>query len=315
MGHQKKIPETDDARIASLSTTKNRIASVAPSDNIISEINTIILMALLPEILSRRIQGQSAEQALHSAVAGVKEVHESIKSRTSHGFQLVNFQIDDKIEGWSPDTRTLYFLNLDGRLPSMNSENEILQAAHNFIDGETARTTPTGTLLTDISKAQVLALLNDLDAKIVVRQDAKTALIEAQMAFDEKRAEADVLIPKLWGDIEHASQDMESGTAHDFNTIWGMQFEHVPGYGIVNVKVEDEDTHLILAGVELRVGAAIGKGGAKAKTNEFGVATIKSQNFNKTNLVAKLITHLDSVTDIQLIEDETINVVVKMKKI
>ena len=314
MSYIKNLPETDADVKTAMTNTNNQINNVDPEDNIISEANTTEVQAVLPEFIAKEIIKNNCEQAFHSAVNDVNLISYKLGARTSHGFQLVNFQIEDGITGWTPDIRSMYSLPLSGNLPPMNSEGDIRQGGVNFIDGETSRVAAGGVLLVDISKTQVQNLLNQFDGKVVVRQNAKSALLTAQSNFDIVRKKAFALIPKMLGDIEHASQDMEKGAAHEFDILWGMQFKHLPDPGILNVKAEDLDSHQTLPGVELRIGSPKGKGGARAKTNDFGVASIKSTNFDATKLIAKLATHEDAIIDVQLIEGETISVVVKMKK-
>ncbi|MEI8203244.1 MAG: hypothetical protein WCH34_09550 [Bacteroidota bacterium] len=314
MGNTKKIPNSDDGRVGTLTKTKDRIAHVDPADNPVSDENTSAINSDTPDFIALRNEVHVCEEEFHGKVSAYSKIIFKLKNKASHGLQLVDFKIIDEDSGFTPSTRSLYGLTLDGKLPSMNNEEEIIQAANNFVNGETARVAAGGTLLTDIKKSDVVGLLAQLNSANNERQDAKTDLINAQIDLADKRKTIDELIPKVWGDIEHASQNMPAGAQHEYQLLWGIEFEHTPDYGFVSIKVEDIDTHAVLPGASLRIGNPSGKGGAKATTDNFGTSKMKSKNFEKTSLIVELALYDRVVVEIQIVENDTIYVVVKMKK-
>ena len=196
----------------------------------------------------------------------------------------------------------------------MNSEEEIIQLAKDFDDGETNRVAAGGAPLTEYTKVMIKAALDALLAQNVVKSPKKEAVGAAQEALTAERKLTDDLIPLLWDDIEHAAQAMSVGSRHAFCMEWGMDFTHIANYGKVNIRMEDFETHAILPDVLLRLGKNLGTGGPKATTNTHGEVFLESKNFDPTNIIATLILYERTVVDITLIEDETIDIVIRMKK-
>ncbi|MEI8203474.1 MAG: hypothetical protein WCH34_10710 [Bacteroidota bacterium] len=313
MSYVRELPTSDDGRDAAMSTAKQR-KDDPNTTNILSQANSDNLDIRYPLLLQKISIFQSSEQTYRNCVINFDKKIVKIKHKSSHGLQLVRFKIVDEDAGWDLSTYSYYMLPKDGHLPPMGTEDEIIQMAKNFINGETARIGDGGIALVDIKKVDVAAMLVELNALRLAKQDALDAMIQAQMDLAEERALVDKLIESMWGDIEHASQDMPKSTAHEFNMTWGMKFSHVPDAGIVNIKTEDFDTHEIIIGVSLRIGSPKGKGGAKGSSNQFGVDSIETLNLGDTHLIATHLVYNDTIVPIKVEEGKAINITVKMKK-
>jgi hypothetical protein len=314
MAYTRILPETDDSREGSITTSKERKDTVPPEDNVFSEENSDSLDAEQPKFIQCRKDVEQAKEADHNAVVAFEYAINLLKTKSSHGLQLINFLVDDGDTGFTPATRELYGMDLSGHLPPYSSEELILLMADNFINGETARVAGGGTGLTDISKATVVALKADALEKRGVKQATGNVLSHAHTELNNQRIMVDALIPKLWDDIEHAAQGMPEGERHDFCISWGMHFVHVPGTAKLFVRAEDIDTHQILVGVDLRIGKPEGTGGAKSTTNFHGEAFMVTKNFEPTSLIAEHPLYERLITPITLAEDEVIDLVMKMKK-
>jgi hypothetical protein len=314
MGYQVQLPRTDDDREAALNIAKQRKDDPPPSGNVFSLTTSNLLDAEQPKFILVRKALHDAEENDHQAIEIFNPLLQKLKSKSSHGLQLINFKVSDLDTGFTPATRLLYAMDLEGRLPAMNTEDEIIQAANNFITGETVRVAQGGTALADITKASVEALLTDVNAKRLIKQATANALSEAHLNIAAERLIVDPLIKTMWGDIEHAAQGMPVGARHEFCISWGMTFVHTPGVATVNVRTEDIDSGQPLAGVALRIGKPDGTGGTKAVTNNHGEAIMESKNFQLTAIIAELALYDTLVKEMTLTEDETLHLVLKMKK-
>ena len=309
-----ELPLSDAGRAIALAVAKQRKDDPNNTITVFStkNANAIDVHSLL--FPAKRTLFQEAEQGYRQSVLDFDEILEKLKNKSSHGLQLVRFKIVDEDAGWTPSTYSYYLLPLDGHLPPFSSENEIITMAENFINGETSRVAAGGTALVDIKKVDVEALLSTLLDLRLAKQATKDAMIAAQLELAEERAIVDETIESMWGDIQHASQDMPKTTAREFDTDWGVIFIHIPESGLVNIKAIDIDTNAIIIGAKFRIGLAKGTGGAKGNTNQYGVVTIASKNLAATYLNGEHDLYESTSEPITLIEGETINVTVKMKK-
>ena len=118
----KKKPESDDARSKALSAAKTKKDASLPGDNVISDVNSAALDIEQPLFDAKKELLVIAQAFYHKSVDSCIGDLDILKNRTSHGLQLLNDQIKDKVFGFSASDRTLYGMTLDGHLPSMQNE-------------------------------------------------------------------------------------------------------------------------------------------------------------------------------------------------
>jgi len=310
----KKIPKTDTDRKTVLITAKARKDASGEEGNIFTVKNSDKIDELEPIFKATLLEVEALEKIFHDKVGDTAGKFAALKGKSTHGLQLVVFKVLDKDTGFTPGVLSYYGLPLTGKLDERRTEDQIIDWGQHFIDGETTRVANGGTLLQDIKKVDVQTMLNAAVAGRAARQDDSDAVQAKQHELDVIRDAVDILIPSMYRDIDHAAKELPEGDQHGFCVKWGMLFQQVKGYAYVNVRTEDIDSHAILTGVDLRIGSINGKGGAKAKTNEMGWALMESRNFKPTNLNGTLSLYLPSSVEITLVEGQTIDVVLKLKK-
>ncbi|MEI6815459.1 MAG: hypothetical protein WCL14_02520 [Bacteroidota bacterium] len=312
MSQRKEFPESDDARELALKKAIDK-RDGPPIDDIFLPDNSASLTINQPLFILKRQAVRNAETARNIAVVDFDVIIEKLKKRASAGLQLLNFKID--IGDFPASVRSMYGLPLDtGNLPPYDTEDQIIQMAHDFINGETARIAAGGAPLADITRASVQALLTTLETDRTTKQAKLNLLTNALIVLDELRVVVDTLIENLWDDIDHAGQGMPKGAKNDFKRSWGIIISHVANNSIVNVKCVDIDTNVILAGVSLRIGLETGIGGAKATSNAHGEAIMHSVNIGDTSINATLALYNKLSRAITLVEDEEQTIVMKLKK-
>ena len=314
MGYKRQLPVTDDARQAALSNAKQRKDSVPPEENVFSQKISNALDAEEPKFIALRVALSVAEGKDHNAVANFTAVLQKLKNLSSHGLQILNFKVIDEAEGFTKAERILYGMDLGGHLPPLGTETEIIQAANDFIRGEDLRIAKGGVPLVDVSKASVVAMLENVQQERLTRSAASIVLGKALHNLTDERKIVDKLIRQMWGDIEYAVRNLRVGARHEFGINWGMHFVHTPDPATLNILVEDAESRLPLAGVKLRIGNPKRKAGAKAITNSHGSQIMRSKNFNATSIIAELPLYDTVVREICLKEGETMTIVLKMKK-
>ena len=314
MGYIRSLVKSDDAREAAMTTAKNYKDNVSPTANVLSATNTSLLDAHQPLFIQLRTTYKNAEKEYRDTLPAYNRMLKKLKNKSSHGLQLVNFKIIDEDEGFLPSVRSIYRLPLNGKLPKMMTEAEIMAAAEDFIRGETTRVSRGETAMTDIKWTEVQEMLNNLREMCLEKGKLFLVFKNAISALKDERKKVDTLINNMWDDIEHAAQGKPKAMRHKFGKIWGMTFEHTSGTCTINVHTEDADSHLDLAGVDVRIGVPAKKRGTKRKTNTRGAAIMESRYFNATHIIATHILYETLAQEIKIKEGGNINVTLKMKK-
>ena len=315
MGTVRSLPKTDDERITSANTSKNRFVPIRSTDCPISEDNCTAIITNLPLFQAVLLLVANCESTQHDKVTSCNIVLGKLKNMTSHGLQLVVFKVIDETSGFTEGTLKMYNLDTNGKLPNMTTEGEIVQAANDYINGETSRVAAGGTLLADITRAAVQALLTSFLAKKVEREIASDTLLNAQADLKALRATMDDMFIKVWANIEDASMKLPEGARNTFCTNWGMFFEHKADDAFLNVTVINDGTNEAMPGVSLRIGKPSGKGGAKGVTTNSGTKEMKSKNFEPTFLIAECAGFIREVREVTLVEGQTTDITIRMKRI
>ncbi len=314
MGYIRSLPKSDDGRESAMTTAKNYKDLVGPSANVLSASNSSLLDAHQPLFIQLRSACSDAEEKYKEAQTPYNRLLEKLKNKSSHGLQLVNFKIVDEDEGFPITVRVIYRLPLNGNLPKMHTAHQIMAGAEDFIQGETTRVSRGETALTDIKWTEVQEMLNNLRDMSLEKGNMLLIFKTALSALKEERKKVDTLISNMWDDIEHAVQGKSKASRHKIGKIWGMTFEHTSGTCTINVHTEDADSHLDLAGVDVRIGVPAKKRGTKRKTNTRGAAIMESRYFNATHIIATHILYETLAQEIKIKEGGNINVTLKMKK-
>ncbi len=128
----------------------------------------------------------------------------------------------------------------------------------------------------------------------------------------KQRDAADLLIPVLWGDVEHAALSLPVSSRREFSETWGVVYKNIRESATISVKAVDSVTGLIVRGVNLSIGPLDGKRAVVAITNDYGVADIETRNFKPTYLIAENPSYEFIYEAIELIPGETKSIVLHM---
>jgi len=312
MAIHKHLPESDNDRSTALSAAKTKKDESEPGDNVISVENSAALDIQLPLFDAKKELLVIAQSNYHKIVETCKIDLDVLKNRVSHGLQSLNDQIKDKVIGFSASDRTLYGVILNGHLPSMQNEKEIILVAGNFVKGENDRVAAGGPPLTMITKAEIASKLVSINIKLKDRSAKNKLVADATLIMVKLRKVVDPLIINIWKDVENGGQKLAIPARRLFEASWGVVYNPVKSYGFLNVKCVDSVTKIVLRGINLRLGAAGGKAGTKSITNDFGVALMKSRNFEPTFITADNLNYEMVSQEVTLVESETSVIVLSM---
>ena len=312
MSIKKQVPASDDARSAALTSAKNRKDSVPPADNVISVANSAALDIEQPLFEADKALVDAAEAAYHEIVEICKAAFDKIKNRTSHAFQLFNFQIVDGIPGWKISDRSFYSLDQDGNLSPMGSESEILQGVINFVVGDTKRVAAGGPLMTMITRAEIIALQTALMSDLQERANRKAALSDAILVMVERRPIVDRLIKNIWSDVENGGQKLAAPARREYAALWGVVYKNVKDSATLTLKAVDSVTGIIIRGVNFSMGPLKGKRRTIAVTNEYGIAIIETRKFKPTYLIAENPNYEIVSQELLLSQGEEKSIVIQM---
>ncbi len=313
MASHKHFPESDDDRLIALSAAKIKKDASAPGDNVISVENSAALDTQLPLFEAGKELLDIAQSNLHESVKLTKSELDILKKRVIHGFDSLNDQIRDNITGYSASDRILYGMTLDGSKPLMQTEKQIILVANGYVKGETDRIAAGGTPMTMITKAEIIAKLASLKIKLLDREAKKKVVADIIKEMVKLRKVIDPLIINIWKDVENGGQKLAAPARRLFEISWGVVYKSVKSFGFINVKCVDSIDKTVLRGINLRLGAVAGKAGVKAITDEYGVALLKSRNFNPTYINAENINYEIEIQPANVVESETQVIVLNMK--
>ncbi len=313
MSTERIYPKSDEDRLSSLTNMKARKDGTQPVDAVFTIANGVALDALQPIFANKLTLMLAAEELYHEKVAIFDAILAKTERRSAHGLHLANIQIDDEIAGWPPSVRSSYNLPLGGKVPPIKNEQDVVDQATNFINGETARVAAGGTALVDINKAEIQTLLTALNVARLARQAAKNALQVIRTDMITRREAADLLIPALWGDIDHAALKVAVGSRREFSETWGILYKNIKETAIINAKAVDSVSGIIIRGVNLSIGPLKGKRTTVAVTNDYGVAEIETHKYKETFLIAENPNYEPEYTPIELKPGESVSIVIRMK--
>ena len=312
MSLRKSYPNSDNGRSTVLTAAKTKKDASLPGDNVISADNSAALDIQLPLFDAKKELLVIAQSNLHKIVETFNGEIDILKNRVSHGLQSLNDQIKDKVIGFSVSDRTLYGVILNGHLPSMQTAKEIIIASGNFVKGENDRVAAGGPPLTMITKAEITTKLTSINLKLVDRSGKEKLVADATLVMVKLRKVVDPLIVNIWKDVENGGQKLEAPARRVFEATWGVVYNAVKSYGFLNIKCVDSVSKIVLRGINLRLGPAGGKAGTKSITDDFGVALMKSRNFEPTFITADNLNYEMVSQEVTLVEGETNVIVLSM---
>lgn len=150
-------------------------------------------------------------------------LHKKAKLYVSHFIQVMNLAVAR--EELKPEVREFYGIDKDEkRVPSLNTEKELVYWGEKIIEGETTRTFKGQTPITNPTIAVVRVRFENfkeaLNNQKVLQQNSQRALKK----LSDMRTEADQIILQVWNEVEASFKDMEEKERLESASEYGVVY-------------------------------------------------------------------------------------------
>jgi len=219
----RRLPTTDAARMRAL-----RAAAI------MAETTGLNRLAYSPQYihpirnLVQRLEGAQHEQTqARNNLMRLNRDFQPILTKTrlylSHFIQVLNLAIQ---RGEIPnEARTFYNLPGDeNRLPSLRTEQEILEWGEKIIEGENARIKTGGVPVMNPNIARVKVWYDQFKDSYYFQITASKSAKRANQKLQELRAEIDGLIKNVWDEVEKYFQEEAGDEVHDRAIQYGVVY-------------------------------------------------------------------------------------------
>jgi hypothetical protein len=192
--------------------------------------NTVLTNNTATRLTTIEPQYENAiNQVLQSEALSADATNAKLKAQfecsiyTNHGLRTVMMAVE---RGEMPRAvLKLYSLDENGPvLPPLDTEQDVVSAAENFLNGEQARIAAGGAALPMPTAAQVQAKLDDFNKALDTQNTAQTDLKNKQKVLEDLNPEANAIIKKVWDEAETFYNEEADDTRRSYCRIWGVVY-------------------------------------------------------------------------------------------
>ncbi len=219
----RKLPNTDEARYQALKAARDK-KTATPGQTVIQSATVTKLDLKEPELKGLMNARAAALTAQTTQTSGVESGYVTVKMWFS---QLIQHLNDAMARGEIlEEARALYHIDVnDPTVPEITNYPDMKTWGQWLIDGEAARVLAGGT-------AMAFPTVNDFNTlhyapwvvKLNTQSTAKVAYDNAQEAIEDKRADYDDLILRIWEEVELAFYNEESSSKRRKAREWGVVY-------------------------------------------------------------------------------------------
>lgn len=308
----RRLPQSPQSRHQALRRAKQRKDAVGPADTTLRAATGTELDTFNPIYVAAHHTRQIAKQAYHAHTPVKNAAIDKLRMFNSHFIQHLN-QAIERGELTIAD-RIFYTLDeTDDKVPSMGTEQDVIDWAQNIITGEADRITAGGTALTQPSAAQIQTLLTDANGKLTTQANNYTAYNNAQEAFDLLHPTADTLIRSIWNEVESSvDKDPDAGSRREKAALWGVVYVTV-GEKKVNIEIEvlDTDTNAPIENATIEFENA----SIELTTNANGKATASDDYNGEDTLTVQHLNYVTQTMAVTLVNNQNFKLTVKLTRV
>jgi len=219
----RRLPNTDSARLKALHIAFRKGKDLPPFKLAFSQGSFTRLQSLLPGYEHALSENKAA---YNLQTEKIKDYHKHLRKAKlyiSHFIQVVNLAI---IRGDLPASTRAYFgLDEDEKkLPSLQSDEELLEWGHKLIEGEKERRNANLSPITN----PTIALVNVFFEKFLdvynLQNSLKKRCLRAQSDLNEKRSAVDIVIQQLWNEVEETFRELPEDLRRDKASEYGLVY-------------------------------------------------------------------------------------------
>lgn len=219
----RRLPNTDNSRMKALHTAYIKGKELPPfklafSQGTFSKVQSLISSyehALSENKMSYNLQLEKT-----------KDYHKHARKArlyVSHFIQVINLAI---VRGDLPSTTRSYFgMDTDEKkLPSLQTDEELLEWGHKLIEGEKERRNASLTAITNPSIAVVKVFFDRFLDVYNLQNSLKKRSQRAQSDINEKREAVDQIIQQLWNEVEETFKDLPEDLRREKASEYGLVY-------------------------------------------------------------------------------------------
>ncbi len=218
----RRLPNTDSARLKSLRSAFEKGKDLPPFKLAFSPRSYLNVQSVLP-LFENAIHEH--KNSLNLQAEKNKEYQKRIRKARlyiSHFIQVVNMAIT---RGELPtDTRGYFGLEEEKKLPSLNTDEEVIEWGNKLIEGEKKRRYKGLNPVTNPTIAVVKVHFDKFLEFHNHQHSLKKRSQYAQDQLNEKRSRVDGIIQQIWNEVEDTFQDLPEEIKREKATEYGLVY-------------------------------------------------------------------------------------------
>ncbi len=217
----RRLPNTDSARLRAMQKALHKSEGLPPFKLPFSVSTYQELKNFYPEF-KQALDYQ--KDSFERQVAKNKQLQDSMKKAKlyiSHFIQVLNFAI---IRGeLKPETRSLFGMDEDEKkLPQLNTDKEIIEWGQKIIDAEQKRLAIGQAPITNPTIARVKVHFEEFLRIHLNQKNLLETQNKGSFKIIQHREKADILITKLWNEIEESYADLSADEKRESAEKYGL---------------------------------------------------------------------------------------------
>lgn len=219
----RRLPNTDSARLKSLKSAHDKGKDVPPFKLAFTATSYRKIQSVLPGFENAIHEHRNS---LNIQAEKNKEYQRRLKKARlyiSHFIQIINMAISrgDLV----PETRIYFNLeDAEKKVPSINTEEEIITWGQTLIDGEQKRRNKGLSPITNPTIAVLKVHYDKFMEYHNYQQSLKNRSQRAQDALNEKRAQVDGVIQQIWNEVENTFNDLPEELKREKASEYGLVY-------------------------------------------------------------------------------------------
>jgi len=239
----RRLPNTDSARLKALYSAQKKGQDLPPFKLAYSQGTFQKIQSLLPSYEHALSEYKNAYSNQLEKNKDYNRYFKKAKLYISHFLQVVDMAI---CRGDLPtSTRTYFGLSEEDRkIPSLNSDEELIEWGKRIIEGEQQRKMEGKTFISNPTIALVKVHYDKFYEVYGYQDSLRKRALKAQGDLNEKRDQADQLIQKVWNEVENTYKGLPDV----------LKREKAAEYGLVYVYRKNElNDHQLMKKVRIGV--------------------------------------------------------------
>jgi len=219
----RRLPNTDAARIRAMKTAFRKGQELPPHKLAFSSKLSVELSRLLPLFENNIRHYRYSVSILNSKSKDYAETVRKARMYLSHFVKVMNMAV---IRGDLPvEIRTFYGMNIeDSTIPSLLTENELVNCGRKIIEGEELRIRNGGTPITNPTIAVVKVWYDGFLQALHYNNTQEKRISDLIDKNNSLRREVDRLIFDLWNEVERTHASNSEDDRKTLNEEYGLVY-------------------------------------------------------------------------------------------